>query len=142
MCAGVDTTWPAGGAFEPKTTCPKCGQSHAGSLGDRCPYCGFSVIERKPTAIEAPVSPAILTLRIALFTSLVTIPILVIDVVALWLLNLVENLDMWATVLFFEGLILVFFGIPPAHARDVYVSGRLAGVVLIIIGAFGVSQYY
>lgn len=102
--------------------------------------------------MEAPVSPLILILRIALFTGLVTMPILVVDVVALWLLNLVANLDMWVTVLFFEGLVLIFFGIPPSAggrklrrilgSGDVYMSGRLAGAVLIIIAAFVVSHYY
>jgi hypothetical protein len=84
-------------------------------------------------------------------TVLVTATISAVDVVALWLLNLVTDLGTWLNLLFLESVALMFFGSAGGAMKrgrrrrgilsspEFWVSVGVAGVVLLISAVYVVT---
>ncbi len=102
---------------------------------------------------EAPTSLLILVARIAVFTVLVIAPVIAVDVVALWFLNLVTNVNTLLALLLCESVVLMFLAYSGAWQRaprgdgllsrtDFWISVGVAGVILLLLAVYLASQYY
>lgn len=65
----------------------------------------------KATLLEILLGSLIFVARIVFYTVIVVVAVLAVDVVALWLLNLLTDLNTWLSLLFFESIIMMAFGV-------------------------------
>jgi len=109
-------------------------------------------------------SPLVYVARIIIFTTIIFVAVLAVNVVILWLLIL--DLDTWLMLLWYEGVAMAFFGgagwwrgdkprpIPRLSGKRMYklkvkfqypwfwVSLGMAGFMLVILGAYLYLQFY
>jgi len=79
-----------------------------------CPHISqediISEIADKATLSETLLDILAYIARIAIYMSIMVGAVLAVDVVALWMLNLLMDMNAFYTLLFIEGLIMIFFG--------------------------------
>jgi len=105
--------------------------------------------------------------RIIISAIIIFLAILAVDVVAFWLLKLPLDVEIWITLLFWEGVVMIAFGVagwgggqvnwgPTAGWRspctyriwvrlgyvDFWTSVALAGLSLFILSLYLISQHY
>ncbi len=146
----MNHSWPVGGTPPPDKPrgerCPKCGRyySHA-----ECPFCKSA----RARSHVAPASLLILGARIVVFTVLVIAPVIAANVIALWFLNLVTDVNTLLALLLCESVVLMFLAYSGAWQRaprgdgllsrtDFWISVGVAGVILLLLAVYLASQYY
>lgn len=148
----MSSSWSGGGPLpddRPRERCPQCGR-YIPHFTNECPFCNR---ERMRRTYEAPTSLLILVARIAVFTVLVIAPVIAVDVVALWFLNLVTDVSTLLALLLCESGVLMFLaqcGAWQARPRgdgllshtDFWISVGVAGVILLLLTVYVALQYY